>query len=188
MRSPPPSSYFAYEQAESRATAPHVPDPQNPGLGCSSRKHTAGSPSTGPHVWQGPGGPPGPHEGRTAQARHVPEATSTAALLRHCWLSRCLQLHDGKPCGVSEMIDPKATHPENTQPRAWADATDSLLLETRPACTFSMKYISGSLPRGSGGSQLRTTYVLLVSEACTLVGGPGIWTSPGGGGNTVSAG
>lgn len=86
------------------------------------------------------------------------------------------------------MIDPKATHPENTRPRAWADPTDSLLLETRPARTFSMKYISGSLPRGSGGSQLRTTYVLLVSEACTLVGGPGIWTSPGGGGNTVSAG
>lgn len=44
--------------------------------------------------------------------------------------------------------------------------------------TFSMKYVSGSLPRGTGGSQLSTTYVLLISEACTLVGGPGIWTSP----------
>lgn len=45
--------------------------------------------------------------------------------------------------------------------------------------TFSMKYVSGSLPRGTGGSQLSTTYVLLISEACTLVGGPGTWISPG---------
>lgn len=110
-------------------------------------------------------GPTGPHEDCTAQARHVPEATSTTALLRHCRLSHCLQLHNGKPRGVSEMIDPRAAHPENPRPSAWADPTDSLLLETRPVCTFSMKYISGSLPRGSGGSQLRTTYVLLVSEA-----------------------
>lgn len=49
---------------------------------------------------------------------------------------------------------------------------------TMQCSTFSMKYVSGSLPRGTGGSQLSTTYVLLISEACTLVGGPGIWTSP----------
>lgn len=49
---------------------------------------------------------------------------------------------------------------------------------TIQSSTFSMKYVSGSLPRGTGGSQLSTTYVLLISEACTLVGGPGIWTSP----------
>lgn len=52
--------------------------------------------------------------------------------------------------------------------------------------TFSMKYDNGSLPRGTGGSQLSTTYVLLVSEACTLVGGPGILTSPRGVINPVS--
>ncbi len=42
--------------------------------------------------------------------------------------------------------------------------------------TFSMRYHTGARPRGLGGVQLRTMYVLFISVACTLVGGPGIVT------------
>lgn len=60
-------------------------------------------------------------------------------------------------------------------PQQWSTFQQNTIIH---CSTFSMKYVSGSLPRGTGGSQLSTTYVLLISEACTLVGGLGIWTSP----------
>lgn len=84
------------------------------------------------------------------------------------------------------MTKPRAAHPENPQLSARADPTDSRLLEARPAHTFSMKYISGSLPRLGVPAEDHVCPVGF--PGMHVGGGPGIWTSPGGGVHTMSTG